>query len=48
MDIIFALGTMAAVFALPTLIVCWLVAKPPDDPNPGAVPSAASTEAPHS
>jgi hypothetical protein len=48
MDIIFALATMAAVFALPTLIVCWLVAKPPNDQDPGAVPSAGSTEAPHS
>jgi len=47
MSIVFALATLFVVFAVPTAIVCWLVAKPGTDESTRAT-SSGGTAAPHS
>jgi hypothetical protein len=48
MEIVLALLTLGVVFAVPTAIVCWLVAKP-NGPGSGlSAPVAPDGQAPHS
>jgi len=48
MSIVLALATLLVVFAVPTAIICWLVAKPETREDAGAAPSAGGAGAPRS